>query len=1240
MFRRCAVFLACCPMAFGQETVDSTPVDQPRVAFPVGGLLPKQETQAAAFLKDHAEFDGRRVTVAVLDSGVDPGAPGLQQTSDGQPKIVDLIDGTGSGDVQMSEPRAAENGHLVGLTGRRLKLDPNWKSRDQMFRVGVKPGFSFFPSALIGQLKPARRQQSAQRQLAIEQQFERRLQQASTRDDPPLRREIDSRRKALATAWNRYRDPGPVYDCVTFHDGSAWRAVVDTNSDGDLTDELLMSSFHRQQQYATFPAPADLNFGVNIYDDGRTLSIVTDSGAHGTHVAGIIGGYHPEAPERNGVAPGVQIVSVKIGDPRLGGMESGLALLRAARAVVRHKCDLVNMSFGEPTGTPNQGMLIREFSRLVDESGVLFVASAGNGGPALSTVGAPGGTSSAIIGVGAYVSPLMMAAEYALPNTERELAYTWTSRGPTADGDLGVDVMAPGAAFSPVPAWTRNGSLRMNGTSMAAPNACGCLALLISAARSASLPCPPYAVRRAVQNTARFVETADVFSQGPGLIQVQHAFEYLKTYAGRLEQRIAFDVQVQNSPTRRGVFLRQHHESRQKSRWTIRVSPKWPDHVGTADRRRLQLNMNLESTEPWIRCGQHLALTAAGQTFPVEIDPTQLSNGVHFGAICGRVAGDDSQAVLFKVPFTVLRLQPTPDGRVSEKLSMDTGDLQRRFFRVPDGATLAVLKLSTDPQTAPRRFVVHAVPHTSGDALRDRRFRSYLTLKAGAPVTRSFPVVSGETLELCLGQYWSSPGAGPVNYELSFRGLAQSQPLVMAGDAAAIPVELRAVFGRESLIFRSRLTHCRTLLPVHSVRRDQLQTTRDRADQRRTLSRLTLSYELVLDKDQNLSLSFPPARALLYESQWGGCVCHVYDAHRRRVLSDDVFPESHNLKAGRYTVELELLASDAAVFKKAEQVALVVERKLARPLSLSVHAHRFHALAATQPLSRATLEHGQHARYYLARPPLSALAAFQPGEILVGTLAFGESAGASVARSLPVVCVVPTPPTKGSKQQTTPREPLDRALRELHLGRLKTTPVVVQTEAYERTFQEFIMQHPGDVDAHVARVEWLDDPRYRKQRLPRVVAAVDALLDLVDTEHLARELGLRKPQAQARRDLLADALYRKGRALGYMELPDVVKQFPIPDADAHQRAFEQTFSELQRWVDTRQPKYALLHVRRDRRRGHLGAAVELLHRLQDKNPDNYWYYKKLRDLYGELKWDHLQAHAAAWMVIRFPDRLQ
>ena len=58
----------------------------------VSGIMPKSDTQAAAFLQRFKSYDGRNTIVGILDTGVDPGAEGLQVTSDGKKKVIDLVD--------------------------------------------------------------------------------------------------------------------------------------------------------------------------------------------------------------------------------------------------------------------------------------------------------------------------------------------------------------------------------------------------------------------------------------------------------------------------------------------------------------------------------------------------------------------------------------------------------------------------------------------------------------------------------------------------------------------------------------------------------------------------------------------------------------------------------------------------------------------------------------------------------------------------------------------------------------------------------------------------------------------------------------------------------------------------------------------------------------------------------------------------------------------------------------------
>ena len=66
------------------------------------GLLPRRSVGAEQFLVEHPEYDGRGVVIAILDSGIDAGVPGLRTTTTGLPKLLDLRDFSREGRVALT----------------------------------------------------------------------------------------------------------------------------------------------------------------------------------------------------------------------------------------------------------------------------------------------------------------------------------------------------------------------------------------------------------------------------------------------------------------------------------------------------------------------------------------------------------------------------------------------------------------------------------------------------------------------------------------------------------------------------------------------------------------------------------------------------------------------------------------------------------------------------------------------------------------------------------------------------------------------------------------------------------------------------------------------------------------------------------------------------------------------------------------------------------------------------------
>jgi subtilisin family serine protease len=196
-------------------------------------------------------------------------------------------------------------------------------------------------------------------------------------------------------------------------------------------------------------------------------SSIEDGAGHGTHVASTIAGTGAASAGRErGVAPGARLHIGKVLDDEGNGQESWI--ISAMEWAVRDQhARIVNMSLGaDPTdGTDPMSLAVDQLS---EETGALFVISAGNAGPGAYSVSTPGAADAALT-VGAV--------------DNRDVLTFFSSQGPRlGDRALKPDLTAPGvnilAARSKLIDEGEGSYLSMSGTSMAAPHVAGAAALL------------------------------------------------------------------------------------------------------------------------------------------------------------------------------------------------------------------------------------------------------------------------------------------------------------------------------------------------------------------------------------------------------------------------------------------------------------------------------------------------------------------------------------------------------------------------------------------------------------------------------------------------------------------------------------------------------------------------------------------------------------------------------------------
>ncbi|XP_064639092.1 tripeptidyl-peptidase 2-like isoform X2 [Lineus longissimus] len=1000
--------------------------------FPIHGLLPKKETGSHSFLTKYPEHDGRGVVVAILDTGVDPGALGLQVTPDGRDKVIDIIDATGSGDVDTSAIIDCPDGEIIGLTGRILKIPPEWKNPTNQYHLGVKQAYDLYPKGLKDRIIQLRRRRqwdpihkttlaAALRKL---DEFESSHSSPLSLENKLIKEDLQAQIDVLNTVDRKLTDPGPVYDCVVFHDGATWRACVDTSESGDLSSGKIMAAYREEHEFATLTVDDMLNYSFNIYNEGNTLEIVTNAGSHGTHVACITAGYFPDEPERNGVAPGAQIVAIKIGDTRLGSMETGTGLVRAMMRAVEHKCDLINYSYGEAANWPNGGRVCDILSEVVTKHGIIFVASAGNNGPALSTVGTPGGTTDALIGVGAYVSPEMMAAEYSLRQKLPGMQYTWSSRGPSHDGALGVCISAPGGAITSVPNWTLRGSQLMNGTSMSSPNACGAIALILSGLKARSIPYTPYSIRRALENTALKVESIEVFALGHGLVQVDKAFDHLVEHSHNVERKIQFKVTCGSG--KRGIYLREPREVQQPSEVVVTVETKFhEDDNDHQEKINLSLKLALVCNSSWVETPCHLDLMNMSRAFTLRVDPTALHEGVHFTEVLAYDISNCSKGPLFRFPVTVIKPTVVSD-KIGSRMEfkdkcLNPGSIQRHFIAVPEGATWAVLEVKSNDENKRARFVMHTLQVEPRSQYKTYELHKYATLSDYGETQQAFSVLGGVTLELCLAKWWASIGEVKVEYSICFHGLMpDTRKVTLHGAEGIHRINVISTLKQEDISPSISLKNIGQILRPSENKMQCLGTPRDVLSDGRQIYSMELTYNFHLNKGSEVMPDCSLLSELLYESEYESQLWMIFDSNKQLLCTGDAYADKYSVKLekGDFTIKVQVRHEKRDLLEKLKDMILVLYHKLSSAITLDVYSCQAQALVGGRKFTTHGLAHRKICPLFIAPLADDKLPKYVPvstGSYLTGTISYAKDDLAKKAATYPFTYVITEPSKKNNK---------------------------------------------------------------------------------------------------------------------------------------------------------------------------------------------------------------------------------
>src|SRR5690606_7240323 len=141
--------------------------------------------------------------------------------------------------------------------------------------------------------------------------------------------------------------------------------------------------------------------------------------------------------------------------------------------------------------------------------------------------------------------------------------------------------------------------------------------------------------------------------------------------------------------------------------------------------------------------------------------------------------------------------------------------------------------------------------------------------------------------------------------------LPDNAELRLSAGSPTAHVRLQACLGGEPIAPSAKLTTRRTLLRPAGAELTPLTAERDQLPDGRQFYQLLLTYRFEQAEPGKVTPRLPGLDGRLYEAEGASFLWQLFDAGRRRVASDDIWPSEVKLERGQHTLRLALRHTDA-----------------------------------------------------------------------------------------------------------------------------------------------------------------------------------------------------------------------------------------------------------------------------------------------------------------------------------------